>query len=115
VAANQVHPITASDLLKDNKDLIEAAARLMRERPARRLEADVQPTAAGVTIQVRSANLDRVDAYLDLRPVGSQDVRRDQCLFHVPRAVIGRNSQLRLEGYERGSLVAVRRLTIPDA
>jgi hypothetical protein len=115
VAADQVHPITASDLLKDNKDLIEAAARLMRERPARRLEAGVQPTAAGVTIQVRSANLDRVDAYINERPIGSQDVHRDRCLFRVPRAVIGPNPQLRLEGYERGSLAAVRRLTIPDA
>ncbi len=115
MTSNQVHPITASDLLKDNKDLIEAAARLIREHPARRLEADVQPAAAGVTIQVRTANLDRVDAYVNQRPVGSQDVRRDRCLFRVPRAVIGRNPQLRLEGYERGSLAAVRRLTIPDA
>jgi cytosine/adenosine deaminase-related metal-dependent hydrolase len=115
VASDKIHPITANDLLKDNKDLIEAAARLMRGHPVRRLEADVEPTADGVTVRVRSANLDRVDAYINQRPVGSQDVRRDRCLFRVPRAVIGRNPQLRLEGFERGVLVAVRRLAIPDA
>jgi hypothetical protein len=104
---------TPGDLLNDNEDLIEAAAGLMRGRMARRLEADVEPTAEGVTIQVRSANLDRVDAYINERPVGSQDVRGDRCVFHAPQ-VMGRNPELRLEGFEEGGLAAVRLAAMPD-
>jgi hypothetical protein len=113
VASDKIHPVTVNDLLNDNEDLVEAAATLMRGHPARRLEADVEPTAEGLTIQVRSANLDRVDAYIDQRPVGSQDVLKDRCLFRVPHAVAGHSAQLRLEGFENGDLEAVRRLTIP--
>ena len=114
VAADEIHHITPDDLLNDNKDLIEAAAGLMRGRMARCLEADAEPTAAGVTIQVRSANLDRVDAYINERPVGTEDVAHDGCVFHVPHPVIGPNPQLRLEGFEDGALAAVRLAAIPD-
>ena len=114
VASDEIHHITPDDLLNDNEDLIEAAAGLMRGRRARCLEADVEPTAEGVTIQVRSANLDRIDAYINKRPVGSQDVRHDRCLFHVPHPVMGRNPQLRLEGFEGGGLAAVRLAAMPD-
>ena len=82
-------------------------------RSAPRLEADIEPTADGVTIQVRSVNLDRVDAYVNQRPIGSRDVVDDRCHFEVPHKVLGDNPQLRLEGFERGSLAAVRRLAIP--
>jgi hypothetical protein len=85
----------------------------MAGHPARSLEADVERNAEGATIQVRSANLDRVDAYIDQRPIGSQDVLNGRCSFRVPHAVIGHTAQLRLEGFERGDLEAVRRLTIP--
>lgn len=114
VASDEIHHITPDDLLNDNKDLIEAAAGLMRGRMARCLEADVEATAAGVTIQVRSASLDRVDAYINERPVGSQDVRGDRCVFHAPHQVLGRNPQLRLEGFEDGALAAVRLAATPD-
>jgi cytosine/adenosine deaminase-related metal-dependent hydrolase len=113
VASDKIHPITANDLLKDNEDLIEAAARLVRGQLPRRLEADIEPTADGVTIQVRSANLDRVDAYVNQRPIGSRDVVDDRCLFEAPHKMLGDNPQLRLEGFERGSLQAVKRLAIP--
>jgi hypothetical protein len=114
VASDEIHHITPDDLLNDNKDLIEAAAGLMRGRMARCLEAAVEPTAEGVTIRVRSANLDRVDAYINKRPVGSEDVRDDKCVFHVPHPVIGPDPQLRLEGFEDGGLVAVRLAALPD-
>ena len=113
VASDKIHPITVNDLLKDNEDLIEAAAKLMKGHPAPRLAADIEATADGVTIQVRSANLDRVDAYINQRPIGSCDVVGDRCHFEVPHKVLGDNPQLRLEGFERGSLAAVRRLAIP--
>ena len=115
VASSEVYHITFDDLLEDNKDLIEAAAGLMRGHVPRCLEADIEPTGAGVTIQVRSANLDRVDAYINQRPVGSENVDHDRCLFRVPHTVIGPNPELRLEGFEGGCLAAVKVTTVPDS
>ena len=114
VASSEIHHSTQDDLLQDNKDLLEAAAGLMAGRVARCLEADFEPTAEGMTIQVRSAGLDRVDAYIDQRPVGSQDVRHDRCAFHVPHTLLGPGPQLRLAGFERGVLAAVRVAAVPN-
>jgi cytosine/adenosine deaminase-related metal-dependent hydrolase len=115
VVSDTVHPITSNDLLKDNQDLIEAAVAQMQGRVARRLEAEVTRGADSITIQVQSSNLDRVDAYVDHRPVGSEDVRQDHSTFVVPRTMIGNDRELRLEGFEGGSLVAARLLTLPPA
>jgi cytosine/adenosine deaminase-related metal-dependent hydrolase len=115
VASGEVHHVTLDDLLEDNKDLIEAAAGLMRGHVPRSLEAEIEPTAEGVTIGVRSAHLDRVDAYIDQRPVGSQDVDHDRCVFRVPLTVIGPSPRLRLEGFERGCLAAVKVITVPGS
>jgi hypothetical protein len=87
----------------------------MRGHVPRSLEAEIEPTAEGVTIGVRSAHLDRVDAYIDQRPVGSQDVDHDRCVFRVPLTVIGPSPRLRLEGFERGCLAAVKVITVPGS
>ena len=113
VESDAVHPITSDDLLHDNKDLIEAAVAEMQGRVARRLEAEVRPTGDAVTVTVTSSRLDRIDAYVDDRPVGSCDVQGDRCTFVVPRTMIGPDGTLRLEGFDGGNLEAARRLEIP--
>jgi cytosine/adenosine deaminase-related metal-dependent hydrolase len=115
VVSDRVHPITVDDLLHDNRDLIDMAVAEMQGSPARRLATEVTLTATAITIDVRTANLDRVDAYVDGRPVGSADVQGDRCTFRVPLELIGQDRVLRLEGYEGGSLVAARRSSIPVA
>ena len=112
VASDTIHPITIDDLLHDNQDLIEAAAQLVRGQPVRALDARVETTRTGLTIQVRASHLDRVDAYLDQRPIGSEDLHDDACSFTVGGDVTGRNPLVRLEGFDHGQLRAVRRLTI---
>ncbi len=114
VEADTVHPITDIDLLEDNRDLIEAAVAEMRGRVLRRLEADLSRAGNGVTIEVATTNLDRVDAYLDGRPVASQDVQGDRCTIVVPASLVGGGGELRLEGFQGTSLGAARRLVIPS-
>ncbi len=82
---------------------------------ARLLQAEVKPTGETVTIHVKSSRLDRVDAYVDDRPVGSENVDADRCTFVVPRTMIGPGGRLRLEGFEGGTLEAARRSVIPPA
>jgi cytosine/adenosine deaminase-related metal-dependent hydrolase len=113
VEADTVHPITEADLLEDNRDLIEAAVAEMRGRVMRRLDADASRTGDGVTVRVATANLDRVDAYLDGRPVASEDVQGDRCTIVLPGPLVGTGGELRLEGFQAGSLGAAKRLTIP--
>jgi hypothetical protein len=112
VEADTVHAITDADLLEDNQDLIEAAVAEMRGRPTRRLQADLSRAGDGVTVDVATTNLDRVDAYLDGRPVGSQDVHGDRCTFVLPVALVGDGGEVRLEGFDGGELGAARRLEI---
>ena len=67
----------------------------------------------GLTVEVATTNLDRVDAYVDDRPVGSKDVQNDRCTFALSRSLIGDHGELRLEGFQDGTLGAARRLVIP--
>jgi hypothetical protein len=84
----------------------------MQDRAIRRLDADVSAGGDRVTIDVATTNLDRVDAYLDGRPVASEDVPDGRCTFVIPRAQIGERAELRLEGFADGTLGAARRLQI---
>ena len=66
----------------------------------------------GVTVEVATTNLDRVDAYVDGRPVGSKDVaERPMHVRPVPVPDRGPR-ELRLEGFQDGTLGAARRLVI---
>jgi hypothetical protein len=113
VEVDTVHAITDRDLLEDNRDLIDAAVAAMGGRATRRLQADVSRAGDAVTVDVASTNLDRVDAYLDGRPIGSQDVHGDHCAFVLPHGLIDGGGELRLEGFHDGELGAARRLEIP--
>jgi cytosine/adenosine deaminase-related metal-dependent hydrolase len=111
VTADRIHPITAADLLDDNRELIDEAAALMRGHPVRRLDVVLEPDGdgQGASVRVHSAHLDRIDAYLDDRPLGSRDVRDDECTFDVRPRPSG-TLELRLDGFENGHLVAKKRV-----
>jgi cytosine/adenosine deaminase-related metal-dependent hydrolase/C-terminal processing protease CtpA/Prc len=113
VRATTTHAITDHDLLADNKDLIEAAARLMAGKPVRQLDATFESRGDTVAVDVRTAHLDRLDAYLDNRPIGSWNITNNQCSFDIDVATARHHPLLRLEGYDRNELAAVRQVTIP--
>ena len=78
--------ITYDDLLHDNRDLIDAAVAEMAGGPPDASRRRSRVGADTVTVEVQTAKLDRVDAYVDGRPVGSADVRgRPMRLPSAPR------------------------------
>jgi len=79
----------------------------LRTRPVRGLHASFE----GSDVVVTTAHLDRVDVFVDGRPLGSLDVIDDSCRFAVePMPPPG--TGLDLAGYDEGSLVAARRYAL---
>lgn len=75
VLADHRHPLTRNDLLNGNVDLINHAASLLAGRPVRTLSVRVRrPTGGPRTVTVKSSGMDRLDFYLDDRPIASKDV-----------------------------------------
>jgi len=108
VVPDQVHALTERDVMSDNEDLIIAAAGLLKTRKPRALQATITRDRGGAQVTVTAENVDRVDAFVAKRPVGSFDVKDDTCTFRLePRPPKG--ARLDLTGYEAGQLVAARR------
>jgi Subtilase family len=109
VVPDELHQMTRHDVDGRNDDLIAHAADLLNQRPMRRLDID-QATVVSrgtLTLAVTTAGMDRVDVYVDERPVASADVRDDRpTTITSPGAGATR---LRLMGYLQGELVANRR------
>jgi hypothetical protein len=107
VVPNERHWMTRQDIEHDNIDLITHAASLLRDQPARQLSVDGTVGADGVlALEVTSAGIDRLDMWLDERPVTSLDVEGASTRIDLPASGARR---LRLAGYTSGRLVASRR------
>jgi hypothetical protein len=119
VKVDEIHKMTRQDLLKRNVDLIEHAGRILARTEVQRLTAE-RETSRQVRIEYQ--NLDRIDAYLDDRPMGrSLTVKRSKRianrLLSIPRNASRTARQLRLEGFRRvpqqaDELVAATRLVL---
>ncbi|MDX8030735.1 S41 family peptidase [Lentzea sp. BCCO 10_0856] len=96
------HRVTRADLLQGNVDLLAKAGSLLAAMPVRRLGVAVD----GTTVSLDTVNLDRVDVYVDGRPVTSQDVTDGAHV--VTLAAAGR--EVRVEGFAEGQLVAARKV-----
>jgi hypothetical protein len=110
VVPDQTHPLTRDDVLAGNTDLMDKAGGILAALPVRRL--DVATTVAGgtLTIQLTTQAVDRVDVYLDGRPVASPTITAPTATVTVPGASTGQ--LLRADGFSAGSLVASRRVTV---
>lgn len=110
------YALTRADVLNGNVDLLDAAGKLLTTQPVRRLVVTPTPTAGTLTIGVDSAGLDRVDVFVNGRPVDSVDVTGvpitvTAALGGGAGAGAGADGSVVLvEGYERGKLVASRRV-----
>ena len=74
----------------------------------RRLDVTAAFTRAGLRVEVTAAELDRVDVYVDGRPIGSEDVTADPIVLTELRASVG--AVVQVKGYLAGELVAARRV-----
>ena len=107
VVPDVLHPMTKDDVLSGNKDLLDHAGALLAALPARRLDVTSASVAGGaVALTLQVAKLDRIDVYVNDRPQLTSDVS-DGAVSRSVQGSVG--DQLRIEGFDGGALVAVRR------
>lgn len=111
VIPDELHGMTRDDILNENVDLIEHAASLLASRPAFVLRAEIDagtdPTL-GVTVRAVTGNLDRLDVYVDRRPMLTLDVQDGPNTISVPGSAGA--SMIELRGFLGGQLAASTRL-----
>jgi Peptidase family S41 len=110
VRPDVLHRMTRNDLLAGNVDLLDAAGKLLSEMPARRLEVTTSLSGTTLAVDVDAEGIDRVDLYLDDRPVTTEDIGTDPLSLEIENAESGQ--LLSVEGFLDDELVAARRLTI---
>ncbi|HEX6577438.1 MAG TPA: S8 family serine peptidase [Jiangellaceae bacterium] len=109
VVPDEIHRMTRRDVDGANDDLIAHAAAMLGTQPTRRLDIDPATVVRGGTLEltITTGGMDRIDVYLDDRPVASVNVRDERpTTIRKPGAGALR---LRLMGYHEGTLVANRR------
>jgi hypothetical protein len=108
VAPTERHSMTRADILNGNVDLLNRAGKILSALPVRRLEVTTQFTRAGLSVELTTAGLDRVDVYVGGRPVASRDVTDGQVQLTELRGGVG--VPVLAEGFSNGELVASRRV-----
>ena len=104
------HSLTKEDLLDGNKDLINAAAKILKRMPAYELSATVGQSTSGLSITATTAGFTRLDVYVDSRPMQSMNVSNDTHQFEIDLSE--KAAELKLMGYLEDDCVAVRRIVI---
>jgi hypothetical protein len=101
--------LTRNDLLNSNADLLEHAAGLLAAQPLRVLEAQAGTHSDGIVpISVTTANLSRLDIYVDDRPYGFRKVTAGTITLGVPQTA----RSARFDGFSGSMLVASNRLDL---
>ncbi|MEU4197795.1 S41 family peptidase [Kribbella sp. NPDC026611] len=100
------HQMTKADLLEGNVDLLNKAGALLAALPVRRLDLKTSVSGTTLTVAIDVHGIDRVDLYLDDRPISSEDLT-DSLSIDILDVTAGQ--LLRADGYESGGLVASRR------
>lgn len=108
VVPNKIHRMTRDDLLRGNPDLIAAAADLLANLPKRRLEIRFgNANDEEQDVIADCLGFDRLDTYVNERPIGSIDVDEGENSFTMP--LTGR-ATVDFHGFANGELVASRRV-----
>lgn len=107
VTPHSGYSLSRVDLLESNKELIDHAATLLTSMPVRTLRLNTSQTGSSLTMTITTAGVDRLDTYVDGRPLDSRDVNDGNHLFtlNLPDSA----ALLELAGYENGDYVAARK------
>jgi hypothetical protein len=103
------HAMTRADVLNGNVDLLDRAGEILAGMAVRQLAVTTAFTRVGLRIEITAAGLDRVDVYVDGRPIASVDVGADPVVLSELHGSVG--AMVLVEGYAAGELVAARRVT----
>lgn len=109
IVPDSLHQMTANDLLNQNEDLIQTAAKMLSEMPVRVLDAKIGAGEDGVVkITVNTKNIGRLDVWVGGRPQTSLDVGDGKTTLSVSADV---DTQLiELRGFAEDEVVAVKRI-----
>ena len=110
ITPNSRHFMTKDDLLTNNKDLIDQAGKILKNRPVRLLTITTSQAGPTLTIQAKTLGISRLDTYIDGRPLDSRDINNGTHTFNVslPADAI----LLKLAGYANGEFVAARKINL---
>ena len=98
---------------ESNDDLMEAAGALLAERTPRVLKAELGPLSDGVRrLTLETGAIDSVDVYLDGRAVATTGTSDGTTEFDLQLTRATADSLLRVEGFDKGELVAARVLSL---
>jgi C-terminal processing protease CtpA/Prc len=106
VKPSETHRMTRDDLLNGNVDLLNRAGAMLATMPVRRLDLKTSLSDTTLTVEIDVQGIDRVDVYLDGRPISSEDLTGS---LSIDILDVTAGQQLRADGYQTGSLVASRR------
>ncbi|WP_327633508.1 S41 family peptidase [Kribbella sp. NBC_00482] len=109
VKPDQTHRMTRDDLLEGNVDLLNKAGALLAALPVRRLDLKTSFTGTTLTVAIDAQGIDRVDLYVDGRPISSEDYTAP---LNIDILEVNAGQLLRADGYDGGELVASRRVTV---
>lgn len=102
------HALTKADVLRGNVDLFDKAGKILAGLPDRRLTVTTERVSPDLEIEVTAVGLDRVDLYVDGRPIASLDLVGTPVTSTAAGA--GAGAAVLAEGFSAGRLVASRRV-----
>ena len=108
VVSDIEYKMTRRDLLQQNVDLIAKAGEVLGAMPRRALAVQLTATAGGVDVAMTTAGLDRLDIYVDERPVATIDVADGE---HAQSVALMANGShvIEVRGFSAGELAASRK------
>lgn len=99
--------LTRADVLSGNVDLMLAATQILSGMQARQLDCKATRLAGNrLHLELTTAHVDRVDVHVDGRPRTSLDIAQVNTTVELDG--LGAASQVRVEGFAGGQLVAAR-------
>jgi len=104
------HYMTRDDVLDGNKDLIDHAGEILSTMPGRLLYAEVSQSGLSVELSVSTSGLQRLDIYINARPIQSNDIEDGEHDFNIQVSTDA--DLLELAGYEGGEYVASRKIPL---
>ncbi|MCY1138279.1 S41 family peptidase [Actinoplanes sp. Pm04-4] len=108
VVPDEVHHSTRRDILEDDADLMAAAAELLEKSPPRRFDVTLSEAGGSITAVLTVLGADRADFEVDGRPRYSADLNGPG---PIEVANCGGARLVRVRGYDKGDLVALRTFT----
>jgi hypothetical protein len=103
--------MTKTDVVDNNSDLIAAAAKILADLPKQTLRLTPVATAPLQQFTADCTNIDRLDIFLNNRPIASQNVTANPFTVSLPTPAEAGNT-LAAAGYRDGELVVGTRLRV---